>query len=73
MRTYERGVGETLSYGTGSTTSALALNELGYINASVPVTVHTKGGDLMVELKEDGAYLAGPAEVVYEGEVVLSR
>lgn len=53
------------------TTSALALNELGYINASVPVTVHTKGGDLVVELKEDGAYLAGPAEVVYECEVVL--
>ena len=69
MRTYERGVGETLSYGTGSTTSALALNELGYINASVPVMVHTKGGDLMVELKEEGAYLVGHAEVVYEGEL----
>ena len=49
MRTHERGVGKTLSCGTGSTTSALALNELGYINASVPVTVHTKGGDLVYE------------------------
>jgi len=47
------------------------LNELGYINVSVPVTVHTKGGDLVVELKEEGAYLAGAAEVVYDGEVVL--
>ena len=58
-----------LSCGTGSTASVLALNELGYINASVPVTVHTKGRDLVVELKEEGAYLVGPAEVVYEGEL----
>jgi diaminopimelate epimerase len=71
VRTYERGVGETLSCGTGSTASVLALNELGYINASVPVTVHTKGGDLMVELKDEGAYLMGSAEVVYEGGVEL--
>jgi len=34
--------------------------------------VHTKGRDLKAELKEDGAYLAGPAEVVYEGEADLS-
>lgn len=76
VRTYERGVGETLSCGTGSTASVLALNELGYINASEPVTVHTRGGDLMVELKEEGgeegAYLIGSAEVVYEGEVDLA-
>lgn len=69
VRTYERGVGETLSCGTGSTASVLVLNELGYINASEPVTVHTKGGDLVVELREEGAYLIGPAKVVYEGEV----
>ena len=76
VRTYERGVGETLSCGTGSTASVLALNELGYINASEPVTVHTRGGDLRVELKEEGgeggAYLIGSAEVAYEGEVDLA-
>ena len=73
VRTFERGVGETLSCGTGSTASVLALNELGYINASEPVTVHTKGGDLVVELKEEGAYLVGTAEVVYEGEVSVQN
>ncbi|HJH26574.1 MAG TPA: diaminopimelate epimerase [Methanophagales archaeon] len=73
VRTYERGVGETLSCGTGSTASVLALNELGYINASGPVTVHTRGGDLMVELKGGGAYLIGSAEVVYEGEVEVEE
>ncbi len=73
VRTYERGVGETLSCGTGSTASVLTLNKLGYINPRVPVTVHTKGGDLAVELKEEGAYLVGPAEVVYEGEVSVQN
>lgn len=72
VRTYERGVGETLSCGTGSTASVLALNVLGYVNANEPVIVHTKGGDLVVELKEEGAYLLGTAEVVYEGVVEVS-
>jgi diaminopimelate epimerase len=76
VRTYERGVGETLSCGTGSTASVLALNKLGYVPKSEPVTVHTAGGDLVVELKEEGAYLAGPAEKVCEGavevEIILS-
>ncbi len=69
VRTYERGVGETLSCGTGSTASVLTLNKLGYVNLNEPVIVHTKGGDLVVELKEEGAYLMGPAEEVYEGVV----
>jgi diaminopimelate epimerase len=71
VRTYERGVGETLSCGTGSTASVLALNALGYVTRDKPVIVHTEGGDLIVELKEEGAYLTGPAETVYEGVVAL--
>ncbi|MEA2076095.1 MAG: diaminopimelate epimerase [Euryarchaeota archaeon] len=77
VRTYERGVGETLSCGTGSTASVLALNKLGYVPKGEPVTVHTTGGDLVVELKGEGAYLTGPAEKVCEGAVevgiILSR
>ena len=72
VRTYERGVGETLSCGTGSTASVLTLNKLGYVNLNEQVIVHTKGGDLVVELKEEGAYCTGPAEEVYEGVVKLS-
>ena len=71
VRTYERGVGETLSCGTGSTASVLALNALGYVNVGERVIVHTEGGDLIVELREEGAYLTGPAENVYEGVVEL--
>jgi diaminopimelate epimerase len=72
VRTYERGVGETLSCGTGSTASVLTLNTLGYVDLNEHVIVHTKGGDLVVELKEEGAYLMGPAEEVYEGVVKVS-
>jgi diaminopimelate epimerase len=73
VRTYERGVGETLSCGTGSTASVLALDALGYLHKGEPVMVHTLGGDLVIEVKEEGAYLTGPAEYVYEGvvEVVM--
>jgi diaminopimelate epimerase len=69
VRTYERGVGETLSCGTGSTASVLALNALGYVHRGEPVTVHTLGGDLVIEVREEGAYLTGPAEYVYEGVI----
>ncbi|HUV03004.1 MAG TPA: diaminopimelate epimerase [Desulfobacteria bacterium] len=69
VRTYERGAGETLSCGTGSTASVLALNTLEYVHLNEPVIVHTLGGDLIVEVKEEGAYLQGPAETVFEGVV----
>ncbi|MCW3131800.1 MAG: diaminopimelate epimerase [Candidatus Methanospirare jalkutatii] len=72
VRTYERGVGETLSCGTGSTASVLALHRLGILDARKPVRVLTRGGVLTVELREDGAYLTGPATEVCEGMVEIS-
>ncbi|MHC1585683.1 MAG: diaminopimelate epimerase [Candidatus Syntropharchaeia archaeon] len=71
VRTYERGVGETLSCGTGSTASVFALDALGYIDRKKSVIVHTFGGTLFVELKEDGAYLTGPAEIVFDGRMEI--
>jgi diaminopimelate epimerase len=76
VRTYERGVeDETLSCGTGVTASALVCyhNERGFNE----VTVHTRGGKLIVEYDrtDDDTYnniwLCGPAEKVYEGIVKL--
>ncbi|MCW7074372.1 MAG: diaminopimelate epimerase [Candidatus Methanospirare jalkutatii] len=72
VRTYERGVGETLSCGTGSTASVLVLHRLGILDARKPVRVLTRGGVLTVELREDGAYLTGPATDVCEGTVEIS-
>ncbi|MCW3135409.1 MAG: diaminopimelate epimerase [Canidatus Methanoxibalbensis ujae] len=73
VRTYERGVGETLSCGTGSTASVFALQKLGLIDAKKPVKVLTRGCTLTVELHNDTAYLTGPAEKVYEGEIASPR
>ena len=65
MRIWERGVGETQASGTGATAAAYAalLEE----KVSSPVTVHLRGGDLVIEFAEDGAWMVGPARVVFEG------
>ncbi len=76
VRTYERGVeDETYSCGTGVTASALVCyhNENGYND----VVVTTKGGKLTVEFDRLGddnyanIFLCGPAEKVYEGDIVV--
>src|SRR5204862_6517758 len=60
---WERGAGETLSSGTSSVSAAAAAVARGWCES--PVTVHLAGGDLHVELNEDGtARLTGPAEEV---------
>jgi diaminopimelate epimerase len=76
VRTYERGVeDETYSCGTGVTAAALVCyhNEIGFND----VIVHTRGGKLSVEFDKHGTrefnniWLCGPAEKVFEGEVVI--
>ena len=62
-RIYERGVGETMSSGTGASGAAVAAVLRG---AESPVTVHLDGGDLEVEVGEDmSVKLSGWARPVY--------
>jgi diaminopimelate epimerase len=64
-RIFERGVGETLSSGTGASGAAVAAVLRG-VNS--PVTVHLEGGDLGVEVSEDlDVSLSGWALPVYAG------
>jgi diaminopimelate epimerase len=66
-RIFERGVGETLSSGTGATGAAVAAVLRG---VDSPVTVHLDGGDLEVEVGEDlHVDLTGWAIPVYAGEL----
>jgi diaminopimelate epimerase len=66
-RIFERGVGETLSSGTGATGAAVAAVLRG---ARSPVTVHLDGGDLEVEVGDDmHVNLTGWAVPVYSGEL----
>jgi diaminopimelate epimerase len=48
MRVWERGVGETLSCGTGACASAAVVHHHGLVGDQV--TVHVLGGDLTVDL-----------------------
>lgn len=72
VRTYERGVGETLACGTGVTASAMITNRL--YNFASPIKVDVLGGDtLEVSFDEDlnNVHLTGPAEFVYEGVIEI--
>jgi diaminopimelate epimerase len=64
-RIFERGVGETMSSGTGATGAAVAAVLRG---ADSPLTVHLDGGDLQVDVGEDlHVDLSGWAVPVYSG------
>jgi diaminopimelate epimerase len=67
VRFYERGAGETMSSGTGSTGAVAAALARGLVKS--PVTVNTPAGPL--ELRSNPStqeiFLVGPAEIVAEG------
>lgn len=67
MRVFERGVGETLSCGTGACAAAVAVVEAtGAAQGDVEMTV--PGGRLHIAIGSDGAVtLTGPAVIVAEG------
>jgi diaminopimelate epimerase len=67
-RFYERGAGETMSSGTGSTGAAVAAVARGL--AHWPVRVLTPAGPLDLRRDED-VYLTGPAEIVGQGEFFM--
>lgn len=65
VRTYERGVGPTLSCGTGAVASALLAHKLKEMDPQIHV--ETPGGGLLVEVSESGNYLTGPAVLIGKG------
>lgn len=66
-RIFERGVGETLSSGTGASGAAVTAFLRG---AASPITVELEGGELEVEISADlGVRLNGWAEPVFSGEL----
>ena len=71
MRVWERGAGETLACGTGASASMVAAVLKGLVERKV--TVHLKGGDLLIEWSEadNRVYMTGPAEEVFEGEIKI--
>jgi diaminopimelate epimerase len=69
VRFFERGVGETMSSGTGSTGAAAAAIARGEVQS--PVKIETAAGQLNLRVEGDELYLVGPAEIVVKGEFFL--
>ncbi|WP_434811790.1 diaminopimelate epimerase [Microbacterium sp. bgisy189] len=76
MRVFERGVGETLSCGTGVAAAALAVRHWAGNAAPDRWSVDVPGGRLGVRVvtHQDGEHvlLSGPASLVFSGEVALA-
>ncbi|MBF0162194.1 MAG: diaminopimelate epimerase [Magnetococcales bacterium] len=75
VQTHERGVGLTLSCGTGMTASVLAQLLNGTVDNHVPVEVHSAGGIVWVTPQVNGervaAQLTGNATWLYRGKLFL--
>ena len=71
MRVWERGSGETLACGTGSCAVGVASILNKKVDPNKPILIHLIGGDLVIEVKEDGVFMTGPAAVAFTGEVEL--
>jgi diaminopimelate epimerase len=69
VRTWERGVGETLACGTGACASMVVANLLGKIGNKAKV--HLLGGDLEIEYINNIVFMKGTAEKVFEGQINL--
>ncbi len=67
VRVWERGVGETTGSGTGAAASAFAKRATDGLGDAI--TVELPGGDLLVEFDDAGAWMTGPARIVYRGEL----
>lgn len=65
IRTFERGVGETLACGSGTFAVSWIAHELGLVGQKVEI--ECRGGMLRVDLKK--RKLSGPSVKVFEGEI----
>jgi diaminopimelate epimerase len=76
LRVFERGVGETLSCGTGVVATALAVRHWAGPAAPNEWRVDVPGGTLGVRMEQadDGehAFLSGPAQLVFSGDIELA-
>jgi diaminopimelate epimerase len=71
LRVFERGTGETLACGTGACAAVVAGIRRGLLET--PVTVQTRGGELVIAWAGSGwpVMMTGPAVSVFEGEIEL--
>ena len=71
VNTWERGAGATLACGTGCSASVAVAKKLGLVNKEKEIYVKAPGGELVIEVNGDDVYMKGPAEVVFEGTLMI--
>ena len=69
MRVWERGSGETWACGTGACATVVAAVENGYCKKGEDVTVHLRGGDLIINYTDERVLMTGPATKVFDGTI----
>ena len=69
MRVWERGSGETWACGTGACAAAVAAVLNGYADEGADITVHLRGGDLVIRYTGETVLMTGPAEIAFLGVV----
>lgn len=69
VKTWERGVGETLACGTGCCASVAVLNKFKIVDNDV--LVKTLGGSLNIEIIEGDVYMTGEAKLICKGIFVI--
>jgi diaminopimelate epimerase len=71
VRFFERGAGETMSSGTGSTGAAAAATARGFVQS--PIRILTPAGPLDIRQQNEEFLLAGPAEITVGGEFYYDK
>lgn len=69
MRVWERGSGETWACGTGACAATVASVLNGLCDKNEDVTVHLRGGDLVVKYTDEAVFMTGSATLAFTGEV----
>jgi diaminopimelate epimerase len=71
MRVWERGSGETWACGTGTCATVVASCLCQKSPMNTPITVHLKGGDLVIRYTKETVFMEGPAVTAFEGIVEI--
>ncbi len=66
---WERGVGETLSSGSGSTASVVAARLKNLVDDRVRII--TRAGDIIIECQQNKIFLNGVSEHIFTGEIFI--
>ena len=69
VRFYERGIGETWACGTGACAVASAAIEQGICDMCSDIVIHMRGGNLVINRREDGLTMTGDAQKDFEGTI----